>query len=165
MTVNEIRRNNINTWADKLGRNLLAQKLGYPDTNYINQLCSGSGSFGSRTARRVETALSLPIGWMDIAHDLDNIESLSPAPKTEAAEYSVPLIAWSSIKERGQQPYKPIPGDAEEWMPKPKNAGRNTFALTVKDDTYCLDISVLLLSGQEYFADNDGVLLTGIIER
>lgn len=65
MTVNEIRRAHINFWADKLGRDVLAAKVGYPDTIYINQLCGGHGSFGGKTARKIEKALGLKEGAFD----------------------------------------------------------------------------------------------------
>jgi hypothetical protein len=69
--IEEIRRKNINYWADKLGRNILAEKIGYKDTVYINQLCAGHGSFGSRTARKIEKALELDKGWFDVLHGED----------------------------------------------------------------------------------------------
>jgi hypothetical protein len=73
--IEEIRRKNINHWADKLGRNILAEKIGYKDTVYINQLCAGHGSFGSRTARKIEKALELEKGWFDVLHD----ETIKPS--------------------------------------------------------------------------------------
>lgn len=71
MTIEDIRRANIRFWAEKLGRATLAEKLGYKDTIYINQLCAGHGSFGGRTARKIERALSLPEGWFDVSHQVD----------------------------------------------------------------------------------------------
>lgn len=76
-TVNEIRKANIRFWADKIGRQTLADKLGYKDTIYINQLCGGHGSFGGRTARKIEQALELPVGWFDQPHNMDNPDRLS----------------------------------------------------------------------------------------
>ena len=69
MTIEEIRQKNILYWAEKLGRGTLADKIGYKDTIYINQLCGGHGSFGSRTARKIEKRLGLPQGWFDQEHD------------------------------------------------------------------------------------------------
>lgn len=76
-TVNEIRKANIRFWADKIGRQTLADKLGYKDTIYINQLCGGHGSFGGRTARKIEQALDLPVGWFDQPHNADSPDRLS----------------------------------------------------------------------------------------
>lgn len=65
MDIEQIRRQHINYWADRLTRSVLAEKTGYKDTIYINQLCSGHGSFGSRTARKIEKALGLKHGTFD----------------------------------------------------------------------------------------------------
>lgn len=66
--IREIRTKNINFWADKLTRKVLAQRCGYTDTVYINQLCGGHGSFGNKTARKIERALNLPRGYFDAYH-------------------------------------------------------------------------------------------------
>jgi hypothetical protein len=68
MEIKQIRIQNLSFLADKLGRSVVAAKMGYEDTNYLNQLCRGHGSFGSRTARKIEVALKLDVGWMDIIH-------------------------------------------------------------------------------------------------
>jgi len=69
MDVNDKRRLNIKYLADiKYGRIALAEMLGYQDANYLNQLCGGFGNFGTRTARKIESCLSLPHGWMDNSH-------------------------------------------------------------------------------------------------
>lgn len=79
MDANTCRRLNIRYLADhKYSRNFVADKLGYIGTNYINQLCGGFGSFGSRTARKIETVIGLPKGWMDSPHtDLYSIRDLA----------------------------------------------------------------------------------------
>lgn len=66
MNIKDIRVANINLLAEKLGRSALASEIGYKDTVYVNQLCLGLGSFGSRTARKIEACLELPSGWMDV---------------------------------------------------------------------------------------------------
>lgn len=71
MTIEEIRRQNILYWAEKLGRNALAEKIGYRDTIYLNALCGGHGSFGKNTARKIEKALGLSTGWFDQDHHPD----------------------------------------------------------------------------------------------
>ena len=68
MDIEEIRQININYWADTLGRDGLAQKCGYPDANYVNQLCRGHGVFGKNTARKLEQSLNLQRGWFDVLH-------------------------------------------------------------------------------------------------
>lgn len=52
----------------KYSRSGLADKLGHPDTNQLNQLVNGHGSFGDRLAAKLEDALGLPDGWMDTPH-------------------------------------------------------------------------------------------------
>lgn len=69
MDVTETRRLNARYLADKkYSRQFLAQKLGYSDTNYINQILSGHSSMGGRTARKFEANLDLSNGWMDRPH-------------------------------------------------------------------------------------------------
>lgn len=69
MNIKDIRMKNINAICDHYGRDIVAKKMGYPDTVYINQLCRGLVSFGSRTARKLEASMSLRHGWMDVEHD------------------------------------------------------------------------------------------------
>lgn len=68
MEIKEIRVHNLLLLAEKFGRNIVAERLGYSDTNYLNQLCSGHGSFGNATARKVEKAFGYSTGWMDNFH-------------------------------------------------------------------------------------------------
>lgn len=92
MDVEGIRRQNIRYWADKMGRGKLAEKIGYRDTVYLNQLCAGHGSFGARTARKIELALELERGWFDRSH--------APEPPGVAAvvEALVGLTAYEVVE-------------------------------------------------------------------
>lgn len=47
----------------------------------------------------------------------------------------VPVISWVRAGEfcEAQDPLEP--GDAEDWLPRPKGASKNTYALTVKGDS------------------------------
>ncbi len=69
MSITETRKQNINALTAEYSRGVIADKMGYKDTVYVNQLCGGHADMGSRTARKLEAALSLPSGWMDKAHD------------------------------------------------------------------------------------------------
>ena len=72
MEIKDIRRKNILFLADsKYTRGALAEKLGYADTNYLNQLCKGFANIGNNTARKIELKLNLENGWMDKRHDID----------------------------------------------------------------------------------------------
>lgn len=64
----EIRRRNALYYADKHGRSQLAARLEYSDTNYLNLICNGNSNMGARTARKFESRLGLPRGWMDLPH-------------------------------------------------------------------------------------------------
>lgn len=62
----EIRRLNLLYLAEKkFTREALADKIGYPNTNFINQMTGGFAKIGDRVARKIEVALGLPEGWMD----------------------------------------------------------------------------------------------------
>ena len=90
MDVTKKRRINIRHLADIThGRKVLAEKLGYDDTNYVNQLCGGFGNFGNRTARKIEQRLALSHGWMDDLHpdlyNLDTVDELDTFGDTPSA--------------------------------------------------------------------------------
>ncbi|VUD48527.1 hypothetical protein TDB9533_01251 [Thalassocella blandensis] len=70
----EIRRKNFQMLCDQHGRDVIAKKMKYSDTVYINQLYGGHAPCGDRTARKIETSLKLPTGWMDEQHDKDDPE-------------------------------------------------------------------------------------------
>lgn len=62
----EIRRLNLMYLAEKkYGREVLAQKIGYPNTNFINQMTGGFANIGDKVARKIEEKLEMPDGWMD----------------------------------------------------------------------------------------------------
>ena len=85
MDATEIRRLNANYLADKrYGRQELSGKLGYQDNNYLNQLLGGHSPMGGRTARKFESSLGLPEGWMDTPHpDLWGRDDMEVAMYTE----------------------------------------------------------------------------------
>ena len=89
MTVSEIRRANINYLAERWGRKELAERLGYSDTVYINQLCGGHGSFGNRVSRKIEERLGLQRGWMDIPYTQWNLYELPDDLKPEDTDGTV----------------------------------------------------------------------------
>ncbi|AQQ67470.1 hypothetical protein Mag101_07330 [Microbulbifer agarilyticus] len=73
MEIKDVRKKNLNLLADEHGRAEIAERLGYPDTNYLNQLCGGHTDMGSRTARKVEERFQLPRGWMDYPQQAESI--------------------------------------------------------------------------------------------
>lgn len=72
METKEIRKKNINDLCNHYGRDIVAKKMGYPDTVYINQLCGGHVDCGAKTARKMEAALNLQKGFLDIPHEESN---------------------------------------------------------------------------------------------
>lgn len=50
-------------------------------------------------------------------------------------DHMVPLVSWVRAGEfcEAQDPFQP--GDAEEWIPKPPGAGKNTYSLRIKGDS------------------------------
>lgn len=133
MTIEEIRRANINYWADKLGRNLLAKKCGYPDTVYINQLCGGHGSFGSRTARKIEKQLGLRVGEFDVLHDYLEVKKAPgelQAVRTNVKK--VPLISYTQAGEWCETMVSIYdPDQAEQWLVSPIEHGEGSYCLRV----------------------------------
>lgn len=68
MDIYEIRRTNLKALCEKYERTRIAELMGYQDTNYLNGLYSGHNSFGFKTARKMEKALRLESGWIDLLH-------------------------------------------------------------------------------------------------
>lgn len=60
----EARVKNLQLLCGTHGRDIVRVKCGYDDTNYFNQLFSGHGAFGNRTAAKIENAMDLPLGWL-----------------------------------------------------------------------------------------------------
>lgn len=115
----------------------------------------GAGSFLAKTTGKTPKAASK---WMNaetmpgrdnmlaIAKELRvNVEwlqygtpSVNERPSAysiEAPVFSIPLISEVSAGVWCESPDEFQPGDAEEWLPRPKNAGDKTFALAVDGDS------------------------------
>jgi SOS-response transcriptional repressor LexA len=134
MTIDEIRRANVNYWAKKLGRGLLAKKCGYSDTVYINQLCAGHGSFGNRTARRIEKALGLRVGEFDTLHDyLDQVMSEPGELQIIRANVrKIPLISYTQAGEWCDSMTTMYDQEeAQEWLVSPIEHGEGAYCLRV----------------------------------
>ena len=115
----------------------------------------GAGSFLAKTTGKTPKAASK---WLNaetmpgrdsmlaIAKELRvNVEwlqygaqSVGERPSAYAVEspvFSIPLISQVSAGVWCESPDEFQPGDAEEWLPRPKNAGDRTFALAVDGDS------------------------------
>lgn len=51
------------------------------------------------------------------------------------APINMPLISWVSAGVWCESPDNYAPGDAEEWLPRPSNAGPRSFAVRVDGDS------------------------------
>lgn len=98
------------------------------DPSYLSQILNGHRGFGEKAARKMETQIGLQPGALDTS-DQGNV-SIYDAPPGY-----IPLISWVSAGRWCESPDNYAPGDAEEWMPKPRNAGPRTFALRVNNDS------------------------------
>lgn len=54
-----------------MGRDFVRKKCGFEDSNYFNQLVKGHGSFGPKTAERIEKAMEKTPGWMSEKHPIE----------------------------------------------------------------------------------------------
>ena len=63
--INKTRIANLKVLVKGYSRIEFAKKIGYQNTNYLNQLLIGAGSFGNTTARKIEKNLGLPEGALD----------------------------------------------------------------------------------------------------
>lgn len=140
MTVENIRRENIKYWADKLGRKVLAKRAGYDDTIYINHLVNGNGSFGGRTARKLEKALELYEGNFDTLHDyLNSVEdSKTTDYKSDAAHriaVKIPLISFAQVSERcgPVDPYEL--SDVERYINSQLDHSDSAFCVKITGDS------------------------------
>lgn len=70
MDIKEIRVANLNFLLKQFrgSREEFALACGYDGVNYLNQLLTGAGSFGSRTAKKISTNLGKDEGWLDRIH-------------------------------------------------------------------------------------------------
>ena len=68
MDIKRIRQKNTISLIDKYGRDLLAEKAGYQDKNYLNQISGGFKNMRDNVARKFEENVALSFGWMDFPH-------------------------------------------------------------------------------------------------
>ena len=97
MTVTQTRFKNMTLLSDGISRDVLARKLGYHNTNYVNQLLSGHGSFGSNTARKCEKAFNLAEGSLDDPYFQAHSDVAAKAYETCAAYLSAPEHVQSAV--------------------------------------------------------------------
>ncbi|WP_394201047.1 LexA family transcriptional regulator [Marinagarivorans algicola] len=155
MLITDIRLQNINYWADKIGREALAHLYG-SNTSYINQLCKGHGSFGNNTARKLENVLGLEPGWFDQQHLESQSQIENEAPPQQATNHSslVPLISKVAAG-NGLEAADPYPvGTAERYLhPGDCKLGKLSFALTVVGESMTTKGPLSIPNGSIVFVD------------
>lgn len=144
MTANKTRQKNLVYWADKIGRDALAQKAGYPDTNYLNQLYKSHGSFGGGTARKFEKALGLEEGEFDKENPYTKTEGINSetfiATENVTISHSIsrklPLVSlaqagsWSSLMPPHDRHEM---GRFTEWVDWLGDCGERDFVIRIVD--------------------------------
>jgi len=66
MDMQAVRRANLRALIEQWGGlRALARKLGYLQAPFLSQMNSGNRAITEKTARRIESTLKLPPGWMD----------------------------------------------------------------------------------------------------
>lgn len=138
MDNSEIRRQRLLKEIEKHGSiEALSQAVDI-NPSYLSQIKIRKRNMGSKTARKFERLLGLPEGaWDQPIVDTDKplTQSENVAPLDERPSFSIPVISWVSAGSWCESPDNYAVGDAEQWIPKPYNAGPHTFALRVTGDS------------------------------
>lgn len=90
---------------------------------------------GGKTRKLVELAAALECSPEYLVSGRQKKESAENVTWLGRAENTMPLIGWVKAGEWCESPDEFAPGDAEEWLPRPKNAGPRSFALRVQNDS------------------------------
>ena len=116
MEIKDIRKRNAQYWMDSVGRGALAEKMGYKDTVYLNQIYIGTSNVGTRTARKFEKALELNRGWMDAPHP--DLWTLDQEQATSAQLRQAISLMLDGLSPEGlQYTYHKVKGIAEQDRP------------------------------------------------
>jgi hypothetical protein len=88
-----IRRHNLRALIAKHGNGEVAKAAGYPSPSYLSQMVGKKAKRGitERSARRIETAMLLPLHWFDTERDdYGNAVNSSNTAKTPPVEIPTP---------------------------------------------------------------------------
>lgn len=136
---------NMNTWHDRLNIALLesdfnkaalAKRIGVSAPTVTDWTKGGIKTINAENAEKLCKALGINSTWLLTGKGpMRGHESHRNVEAQTAPAGCVPLISWVNAGAWCESPDNYAPGDAEEWMPKPKNAGPRTFALRVINDS------------------------------
>lgn len=134
-TIEEIRRKNLEPIFEKHGLEGLHERL--PDLmSRLHSIFVEMRPINSRTARKIEAGLELPLGSLDYDATAQEagtfVSNVSPGPRIHGR---VPLISWVQAGAFCESIDVFEPGDAEDWMPCPVKHSDCTYALQVKGDS------------------------------
>lgn len=92
---------------------------------------------GGKTAEMVKLgkALGCTAEWLETGTDSVHGPQSADVLVLGEAHRRMPLIGWVRAGEWCESPDEFEPGDAEEWLPLPRNAGPKSFALRVQNDS------------------------------
>ncbi len=91
MEIKEIRRKNLEKLVDREGRQAgLARKVELAPA-YIHQMLAGK-SMGDKTARKIEIALKLPVGWMDVWSPEEEEGAPLSTPRYRLPTKEIPVV-------------------------------------------------------------------------
>lgn len=123
-----------------LTKRALADSVGVSAPTVTDWTSGKIRQLSAENAEKVCTVLGINMKWLLTGKGVMSAragsdEGFSNVSAHEIREDYVPLISWVAAGSWCESPDTYQPGDAEEWMPKPKNAGPRTFALRVINDS------------------------------
>lgn len=131
----------MDTYADRLKAALkdsgktqtqLADAVGVKQQT-IQYLCSRGK--GSTKNQKIADYLGVSARWLETGEGSQHVGTESNVTYLSQVEHMVPLVSWVRAGEfcEAHDPFQS--GDAEEWIPKPPGAGKNTYSLRIKGDS------------------------------
>lgn len=157
MDVRDIRRRNLAALVTKHGGNKALADATGTDPAYISQLLSPriKANLGHELARRIESRLQLPAGWMDQPHDVPPQANEKPAAyaveiaTTPAPVRLCPVISWVQAGHWTEMVGEP--DTVDEWHPCGVRCGPRTYVLRVQGES----MAPRFMPGDLIFVDPD----------
>lgn len=123
-----------------LTKRALADSVGVSAPTVTDWTSGKIRQLSAENAERVCSVLGINMKWLltgkgAMRGPVQAEEKVSNVSEYDAPPGYVPLISWVSAGMWCESPDNYAPGDAEEWMPKPRNSGPKTFALRVNNDS------------------------------
>lgn len=104
----------------------VANRIG-SDVGNLSRLERDKQGYSDELLRRLAGALGCAVA--DFFADVGNVTPIGPN------NTDMPLISWVKAGSWCESPDEFAPGDAEDWLPRPKGAGPKAFALRVEGDS------------------------------